>query len=283
MKFLDAKTDIAFKKLFGDQKGTERTISFLNNILELQEGELITSVKIENTENLPLSKGKKKSFIDVRCTDQADKKYLVEMQRVDEHDFLERAGFYSSLSIHSQLKKNEPYTSIAPVIFVGVLDFDLFTFDHYLSHHFFMDAKTKERTLRHSEFHFIELNKFKKSLDICEKDLDKWIYLIKNSDDLKTIPPQLKNIQEIREALETLNEATWSEKERLEYLAELDVERGKKSTEEWGRKQVAIAKEEGEKRGKLEVAKALLADGLSLAKVAQLTGLSIEMLTPLLK
>jgi len=275
MKFLDAKTDIAFKKLFGDQKGTDRTISFLNNILELQEGELITSVKIENTENLPLSKGKKKSFIDVRCTDQANKKYLVEMQRVDEHDFLERAGFYSSLSIHSQLKKNEPYTTIAPVIFVGVLDFDLFAFDHYLSHHSFMDAKTKERTLRHSEFHFIELDKFNKPLDDCKKDLDKWIYLIKNSDELKAIPPQLKSIQEIRDALETLNEATWTEKERLEYLAELDVERGKKSTEEWERKQLAAAEEKGKIEGKIEVAKRLLMKEMTITDVAEATGLTI--------
>ena len=304
MIFLDAKTDIAFKKLFGDQNGTSRTINFLNSILELQEGELITTVTIENTENLPLIKGKKKSFIDVRCTDQAKKKYIVEMQRVDEHDFLERAGYYSSVHVHNQLKKKEPFTAIAPVIFVGVVEFNLFEFSHYQSHHFFTESKTGKRTLQHSEFHFVELKKFSKTLDELSNDQDRWAYLFKHADELKQVPKQLQIFPEFLDAMTVLNEATWTEKEHMEYLAELDFERGRMSTEQWEKKQIVAAKAEGMAKGmakgkaegkaegmakgkaegkaegelqaKIAIAKQMLDDGMTAGQVAKFTQLPIE-------
>jgi len=45
-KFANPKTDIAFKKLFGVQKDSMLTISFLNAILNRQQGDRIVSVDI---------------------------------------------------------------------------------------------------------------------------------------------------------------------------------------------------------------------------------------------
>jgi hypothetical protein len=46
MKFLSPTTDIAFKKLFGSQERSDLTASFLNSVLELREGELITLAEV---------------------------------------------------------------------------------------------------------------------------------------------------------------------------------------------------------------------------------------------
>lgn len=213
------------------------------------------------------------------------------MQRIDEHDFLERAGFYSAEAIHGQLKKREPYTAITPVIFVGIVDFNLFDFSHYLSHHFFTESKTGQRTLNHSEFHFVELKKFTKELDDTLSDADKWIYLLNNADELRSIPTSLQSSHEITEAMQVLNEATWSDAERLEYLAELDVERGRISTEEWMQKQVAekvqelVAEKAQEQVSKktLAIAKRLLETKMSHIDIADITGLSIEEIEKLKK
>src|SRR5215510_2822869 len=70
MKFLNPTTDIAFKKLFGDRNRTNLTISFLNSILERQEGQLITQVTINDNANIPPLISGKKSFVDINCFDQ---------------------------------------------------------------------------------------------------------------------------------------------------------------------------------------------------------------------
>ena len=292
MRFLDPKTDIAFKKLFGDQNGTPRTISFLNAMLELMPGELITKVHIDNTENLPILLNRKKSFIDVSCTDQTGKKYIVEMQRIDEHDFLDRAGFYASASIQSQLKKREPYTAIAPVIFLGVVDFNLFSFGSCITHHFFTESQTGKRTLHHSEFHFVELQKFNKSVEQLSTDQDRWLYLFKHAEELRELPAQLRNSTEHLDAMQVLTEACWSEQEYEEYLAELDVERRKISNERWVKKQLAEKKAEGIAKGLAKgiaqgiaegelkkariIAKEMLNDGYDEQAIAKITGLSIH-------
>ncbi|MDD2725259.1 MAG: PD-(D/E)XK nuclease family transposase [Methylovulum sp.] len=47
MKFVDPKTDIAFKKIFGDQAHKNILIEFLNELLELEYP--IADVKISNS------------------------------------------------------------------------------------------------------------------------------------------------------------------------------------------------------------------------------------------
>src|SRR5207244_1248035 len=91
MKFLDPTTDIAFKKLFGDREKPELTISFLNSVLERKEGELITEVTINDNANIPDTLDKKISFVDINCTDQTGKRYIIEVQVVDEKNFIERS------------------------------------------------------------------------------------------------------------------------------------------------------------------------------------------------
>lgn len=62
MQFLDPKTDIAFKKLFGDVHRKNLIISFLNSIFERKEGNLITDVIFQDTANVPETVEKKKFF-----------------------------------------------------------------------------------------------------------------------------------------------------------------------------------------------------------------------------
>lgn len=275
MIFLDPKSDIAFKKLFGDLAHKNILISFLNSVLERTEGQLITDVTMNNTNNVAETPLSKMSIVDVRCTDQADNQYIIEMQIVTQKNYAARAQYYSSLALSRQLGVGEKYDKLIPVIFVGVLDFALFKNINYLSHHFILDKETLNHELKHLEFHFIELEKFNKTLDQITSILDKWIYFLRHAASMEKAPATFKE-PVIKEAFDILSQSNWTRSELEAYDRYLDAFRSASgqfdAAYELGETK---GKEEGKLAGKLEVAQQLL-DILDIPTIAQMTGLSLE-------
>lgn len=193
MVFLDPKSDMAFKKLFGDITHKNILMSFLNSVLDRVEGEKIVDVVMNDPNNVAEILSSKTSAVDVRCTDQHGNQYIVEMQVLDQKDYELRAQYYSSLALSRQLASGEKYIKLMPVIFIGILDFNLFATPNYISHHFILDNQTYNWELKHLEFHFIELNKFNKNLESLVTILDKWIYFLKHAVNLHKIPSSLKD------------------------------------------------------------------------------------------
>src|SRR6185436_1492173 len=156
MIFLNPRTDITFKRLFGTIENKGIVIDFLNSILGRTGESTLVDVTMNDTNNIPVTNETKYSIVDVRCTDQAGNRYIVEMQVSTEHDYAMRAQYYSSFALSSQLTAGAKYFTLEPVIFVGVLNFNLFpNKQDYLSHHYIVDSKTGEHDLRYLEFHFI--------------------------------------------------------------------------------------------------------------------------------
>ncbi len=281
MIFLDPMSDIAFKKLFGDQAKSEIVISFLNSILGRQEGEKIVSVVIiTDPYNNPDTKWLKTSIVDVRCVDQSGKNYIIELQVESQDDYPERSQYYAALAMARQLKIGGEYGSVMPVIFVGVLDFNLFDDPAYLSHHKILNTKTYVHSLQHLEFHFIELQKFHKNIDELDDLVDKWIYLLKNAAMLNTIPKQFKSPAALVEAMEVLEEGNMSPAELTAYDRFVDARRVAESVKQT---QLRMGREEGREESRVEVARNMLVDGLSIAKVAMYSGLTIEQIKKLKK
>ncbi len=244
-KYLKPTTDIAFKKLFGTQERVNLTKDFLNTILEKKAGELIKTLTITDPANLPETIDKKKSYVDVNCIDKAGKKYIIEMQVLNEYDFVERVQYYVSLAISRQLKVGDLYTKLVPVIFVGVLGFDIDPDElEALSHHAIINLKTGRCLLRHLQFHFVELDKFEKTVDQISTPVDKWVYFMKNVGTLNDIPKQL-NSKAFIEAFHVLESAQWTD-------AELDAHREQEYAMGVTRRQQVGAREEGREEGRKE-------------------------------
>lgn len=53
MKFADPKNDLAFKKIFGDEKHKNILISFLNAVLDFKDNLSIVDVSLANTYQIP--------------------------------------------------------------------------------------------------------------------------------------------------------------------------------------------------------------------------------------
>lgn len=106
MMYLDPRSDMVFKRLFGSSAHKNIVISFLNSVLGRLEGELIVDVVINDPNNVPETRLSKTSIVDVRCTDQQNNHYIIEMQVVAQKDYAARAQYYSSLvQVPQELKE----------------------------------------------------------------------------------------------------------------------------------------------------------------------------------
>ena len=247
MKFVDVKNDVAFRKVFGNEKKSKIIISFLNAVLGLTKGKLIKEVKIENPFQLPEIKELKSSILDLRVTDERDISYIVEMQVEEPDGFDKRVQYYTAKQYSSQINIGEDYPKLNQVIFIGILDFSFFEGTDYLTRHLIINQNTGRQDLKDLEFNFIELEKFNKDLDETDTLIDKWIYFIKNASNLDVVPMNVMD-EGLKLAYEDADKHAWTKDELMAYdyasMRKQD-ERGKftKAFKKGGlEKQIEIAK-----------------------------------------
>ena len=281
MKFVDPKTDIAFKKIFGNDAHKSILIEFLNEMLELDYP--IESVEILNSYQPPKYNSLKNTSLDVKAKDSSEREFIVEMQVAKEAWFSQRAMYYSSKTYSGQLSIGENYHKLKPVIFLGILNFDAFNSPHHFSRHLIINRENNQRDLKDLEWNFVELKKFKKSESELETVADKWIYFIQQAIDLDHVPDNA-NTEALKLAYEIAEQHQWTAEELAVYDAqEMEIHRSQNIIEtarldglEQGIAEgleQGIAK--GIEQGKIEVAKNLLA-AMTNEQIAQVTGLAIS-------
>ena len=80
MIFLDPTSDMAFKKLFGSIAHKALLIDFLNAVLQREPGDKIVDVIFNDPYNIRETLLSKLSIVDVRCTDEKNNQYIIEVQ-----------------------------------------------------------------------------------------------------------------------------------------------------------------------------------------------------------
>ncbi len=297
--FADPTYDIAFKRLFGDKGHPELTKSFLNAVLNRKDGVLIEEITFTNTEKTPRFQQEKKSYIDIQCKDQAGNEFIIEMQSAREDFFAQRAQYYVAHEVSRQLSKKGLYINLNPVIFIGVLNFNLLApqkHSEVISHHLITNQANQQQDLKLMEFHFVELLKFKKTEKELETELDRWLYFLHEARRLDKIPKICAQSPEVKEAFEIMERAQWEEKEWLAYEEErkLQIYFATQEHVEQLRKEKLdkLEQEYKDAQRKFEVAVLeraeetalkLLRLGVSVEVVVESTGLTIEQVKSLQK
>ncbi len=229
MKFVDVKNDIAFRKIFGNEKKTGIIISFLNAILKLEGGQRIQEVDIINPYLLPRVAGEKASIIDIHAKDETGRQFVIEMQVAHVDGFDKRVQYYTCRDYSMQIDKGEQYHLLKPIYFIGILDFNFFEGADYLSHHIILNGETYEHQLKDIQFTFIELQKFALLENELKTLSEKWIFFIKNAENLEVIPNHVDD-EGLREAYRDADKHSWKKEALRAYdnasIAEQD-ERGK--------------------------------------------------------
>jgi len=299
MKFLDIKTDFAFKKVFGSAESKDILIDFLNSLIEFNDHQHISDLTILDPYNIPLLKGMKDTFVDVKAELSDGSKVIIEMQVLN-HEGLEKRILYNAAKNYSvQLQKGDTYHLLNPVIALTITDFVLFKESKALINQFKLIEKTQFIEYNDDiELIFIELPKFTKTEEQLETLQDKWLYFIKNSAGLDCIP---KNINPpLEKAFNIANEANLSEEE-LElqqkkrdwvYIQKSSIELAKKSgfkegLEQGIKKGIEKVVKQGVEQGKLDEKIAIMQNahqiGLPMSTISKLTGVDEEEIIALLR
>ena len=165
-KFLDPKNDFAFRRIFGSERNKDILIHFINDILVFKEAAPITEVIFLKTIQDPEIVTKKTSIVDVLCQDEKGNKYIVEMQVAKEKGFAKRAQYYAAKAYANQADVKGKYKNLKEIVFIAIANFIMFPNKKgFKSDHVILDRNSHEHDLRDFSFTFLELPKFKKTID----------------------------------------------------------------------------------------------------------------------
>jgi predicted transposase/invertase (TIGR01784 family) len=286
-RYLDPKNDLVFKKIFGHHPKLLK--SFLNAVLPLPPESMIENLEYLAAEQTPVIPTFKHNIVDVKCTDQQGRIFIVEMQIQWVPDFMQRMLFGASQAYVKQLEKGEKYDYLNPVYGLGLLasTFDSESED-WFHHYKIVNVEKPEREIKGLQFIFIELPKFKPSI-LAEKKLQVlWLRFLSEVNEKKhTIAPELLEVPEIKKAIELSEESGFTRGELIAYDDYWNaVSTVRTLMSGFYRKGVTKGKEEGIEIGrrkgaqemKYALAKRLLATTMGIEQVAQITELTLEVL-----
>ncbi|OKH38614.1 transposase [[Phormidium ambiguum] IAM M-71] len=266
MRFINPKTDFAFKKIFGSEQSKDILISFLNALL-YNGNSTIEDLEILNPYLAPKIRGIKDTYLDVKAKITGDKTVIIEMQVLNVEGFEKRILYNAAKAYSIQLDSGENYNLLNPVIALTITDFEMFTnWDKVISR---FALKEQDYLVDYSiydiELVFVELPKFNKELSQLETITDKWIYFLKTARSLETVPEEIGEIPEIQKAFSIANQANLTRAE-LEDLEKREIYIHDQRN--------AITKAVNQNRR--EIAKRLIDLGLDDQTISQTTGLNLE-------
>ena len=277
MRFINPKTDFAFKKIFGSNQSKPILISFLNAMIydgnpTIADLEIIDPYLASRVQYL------KDSYLDVKARLAGGETVIIEMQVLNVESFAKRVVYNAAKTYSTQLIRGEGYFKLKPVIALTITDFEMLDNDREVISHFVF--KEKKRLFDYVdpeiELIFIELPKFNKQLDELETLTDKWVYFMKNAPSLEVIPQTMQTVSEIQQAFAIANETNLNPEE----LADLEA-RERYILDQQGilRKGIEEGIQQGIQQGMrekaLEIARQLL-NVLDNQTISQTTGLSVE-------
>lgn len=285
-KYLDPQNDLAFKKIFGQEKKKEIPISFLNAVFNLEGPDRIIDLDFLDAVQAPEIAARKESIVDVLVRDQKGAKYIIEMQVAKIEGFEKRAQYYAAKTYCTHFNVGNPYVDLKKVIFLAITSYEVFPDKQgYKSDHVVLDKVTLENDLKDFSFTFVELPKFNKTLEELETLEDKWYYFLKHAEESDTVAFSLKKNHEIQEAFHILEKNSWTESELREYeriaMAVADakgaLEASRKDGLAEGRVEGRVeGRIEGRVEGQEEVICQMLNSGIGVEQVAKITGKKVS-------
>ncbi|MDR0732591.1 MAG: Rpn family recombination-promoting nuclease/putative transposase, partial [Dysgonamonadaceae bacterium] len=199
-RYLDPKNDLTFKRIFGEHP--HLLISFLNALMPLAPDRRIESIQYLSPKQVPENPLGKNSIVDVRCTDNFGRHFIVEMQMYWSEIFKSRIVFNASKAYVRQIDRGKSYHLLQPVYGLGIINdtFDPHTNEFY--HHYqTINRYNTNEVIERLEFVLIELEKFKPEKWADRKMAVLWLRFLREIKDLtQEVPAELLDSEEIQEA-----------------------------------------------------------------------------------
>ena len=273
-RYINPHTDFGFKRLFGSEFNKELLISFLNALFRGEQN--VKDVTYLNSEQLGDRIDARRAVFDVFCENDKGEKFIVEMQNVYQEFFKDRTIYYSTFPIREQEQRGGDWDfHLNSVYTIGLLNFN---FAEGLQnakrwHHEvkLMETDTKEVFYDKLTYVYVEIPKFDKTENELETMYDKWMFVLKNLSSLMKRPASLQE-RVFTRLFEQAEISKFNPQELKSYEdsvnAYRDIVNAIKTAE---KKKFA----EGKAEGKAEIARAMLAKGMDMEVISELTGISI--------
>jgi len=265
--------DWAAKKILRDKANFDILEGFLSTLLQ-QDIKIVSLLESESNRDDETDKFNR---VDLVVEDQNKELIVVEIQNNREVHYLKRLLYGSAKLIVDHLKLGDSYDKVRKVISISILYFLLGEGETDYVYHgateFYglhnqsrlalrpaqkqaiFDGVGKLKNNVFPEYYLIEVEKFK---NLIQSDLDEWIYFFKNSEIKKEF--KAKNIQLAQEKLDLMKMSEAERRAYEKFLMNKASERG--------------MFESAKIEERVEIARAMLADGEPLEKIKRYTRLS---------
>ena len=268
-RYISLLTDFGFKRIFGTKPNKDLLINFLNSLFE--GFQVIKDVKYLNSEHVGDVFAERKAIFDVYCENEKGERFIVEMQNAYQKYFKDRSLFYSTFPIREQAPKGADWNfKLERVYTVALLNFDLKeeAFDQDDINHDvgLLDKKTHKVFNDKLSFKYVEIAKFDKTEDELVTLYDKWLYVLKNLSRLDERPAALKE-KVFTKLFEEAEIAKFTPTELKEYEDSLKAYRDVKNS-------IDTALEKGREEKAIQIAKKMLAAGMDIDTIINMTDLS---------
>ena len=288
-KYADLLDDDVFKLVFGQESSKDVMIEFLNQVID---DRTIVDLEFMDKEMKSMDREKKDSVYDMFCKTDDGSRIVVEVQRRKQASYVERTIYYSTFQVRNQVDAGRADYAFCPVYVINILDFNIdenkgnpevktvFRLREDRTHALLTDKLT---------FIFLELNKFKKSIEELDGDILEGMYFcLKNMAKLDGCPEVLTHevFKKMFDISELLN---MDEDTRSKVLIKMTTERDLRNQMAYARKEaiaeglaegrevgLAEGRAEGRKEKSIEIARKLLAAGYPKEEVMELTGVGAD-------
>lgn len=291
--YIDPLYDIGFKLLLGRENVSEEVLmNFLNAIFDGDpELSSIIHLRYLNTEHQGEWKDAKGIRYDIMCETSSGHRFIVEMQKASQENFVKRGIYYVCRSIAEQghRGKDEDELSweydVTPVIGVFLCNFHVPALPYKtLTKARILDEETSEPVGDLMRLVFIQLPSFDKREEECVSEFDQWIYNLKNMGQNQAVAFQNRN-EIFRRVANIGRLANLSPDERRDYETEIKYARDtynqikfalKEGMEKGLEKGRAEGRAEGELLGLEKTARKMKRMGFSHEDIHSITGLELN-------
>lgn len=255
-RYVDILSDAGFKAVFGDQRN-------------------------------------KDVLLDLRCTGRDGTVFIVEVQCYRQENLFSRCVGYAARVYDSGTERGDGQRyDIPPVYFICLLGDGAEGFDRegpmwedrFISEYTFREKTSNDVPAETIFCIFVELNRFRKDLQECGSEEDRWCYALKRVGTLDSLPDGLREdaFERLFRACEI---ARFDRDRRLTYENDMITERdywniidtaARQGRAEGKAEGLAEGKAEGLAEGRIKIARAFKEQGVAAETISAATGLSIE-------
>lgn len=284
--------DWAMKSLLRDKANFDVLEGFLTTLL----GEEIKVLWLLESESNQRHEADKFNRVDLLVENAQKEIILIEIQHNRERYYLKRMLYGAANLVVDNRKLGESFAKGRKVISISILYFvlaegsDDYIYHGYTEFYGFHSKKplqfgetVRQRRQKESvvrtlfpEYYLIEVERFQ---NVIRSAIDEWIYFFKNSEIRDEF--HSKNIQHAREKLDVLKMEDIERRAYERYLIEQAIEQDvlQTSYSEGEARGKAEGKAEGERNKAWQIARSMLAEGVDVALITRVTGLSTTELT----